>query len=454
MKRLLATFLLLSSGLVLPGCSLFGPLELASATGTDPYGSESGVGGTGFLPGGEEDEGVGGTGIAFNEAYATPDADEGIGGTGIFGVISAFGSIVVNGVHIDYEPETSVSVDGEAGSSDDFAIGQTVAVEAMPMGTRYQARLVEIQHAVIGPVEAADPASREFIVLGQRIKAADVEEMPLPGQWVKVSGLRDDDENIVASRVELTDAAEAGLVRGIVTSGRDGFSLNGLPVKGVMPDVEAGDEVLLRGQVRTRGLDVQHVAVAPDAPFGGRMNDLLIDGAIRKMPDGSVYVAGHNWRLPDNVVAANGIMRPEGLQGRYLLRGPWRTDRLRVVPENNIRRDHPEGLAPNVREQLRQRGGTEPRAHAPRGLEWPPEIVRNPTSRTPGGRVDPIVRPSTENVTRPAPTRPTIIRQPTTRQIGTRPTITRPTISRPPVSRPGASVPARTLPSRFLELKE
>ena len=137
MKRVLVAGLLLGSGVLLSGCSLFGPLTVASSSTSDlsrpdPYGNESGVGGTGFVPG-DADEGVGGTGIALNSNQTTAEGDEGVGGTGIFGVISAFGSIVVNGVHIDYEPATSVSVDGESGSSEDFAIGQTVAVEATPV---------------------------------------------------------------------------------------------------------------------------------------------------------------------------------------------------------------------------------------------------------------------------------------------------------------------------------
>ena len=397
MKRVLVAGLLLGSGVLLSGCSLFGPLTVASSSTSDlsrpdPYGNESGVGGTGFVPG-DADEGVGGTGIALNGNQTTAEGDEGVGGTGIFGVISAFGSIVVNGVHIDYEPATSVSVDGESGSSEDFAIGQTVAVEATPVGERYQARLVEIQHAVIGPVESVDALNRQCVVLGQTILVPETHKMPVPGEWVKVSGLRNEDDRVLASRIEITPEAERGLVRGILTSGQNGFSLSGLPVRGVLPHVVPGDEVLLRGHVGASGFEVKQVAVQPDEPFGGRMKDLLIDGAVRVRPDGSVYVAGHNWRLPPHVMVTGGSMRSQGLRGRYLLRGPWRPDGLNVVPDTRTSGERQHGLPPRGQVPLSTSpagggGETVEKSRRTRGIEWPPELSRERT-RVPGTLSDP-----------------------------------------------------------------
>ena len=47
----------------------------------------------------DDDYGIGGTGIS-NDDY-------GIGGTGIIGTISGFGSIIVNGLHIEYSQTKS-----------------------------------------------------------------------------------------------------------------------------------------------------------------------------------------------------------------------------------------------------------------------------------------------------------------------------------------------------------
>ncbi|MEQ9519587.1 MAG: DUF5666 domain-containing protein [Parvibaculum sp.] len=399
MKRLLVASLILVSGVWLSGCSLFGPLQVSAFATPEPHERESGVGGTGFLPGGaqgEEDEGVGGTGIAGNQRLG--GEDEGVGGTGIFGVISDFGSIVVNGVHIDYEPATSVSVDGESGSSKDFAIGQTVAVEAVPVGERYQAQLVEIQHAVIGPVESADNSKRTFVVLGQTIVAHDDSDVPIPGVWVKVSGFRDEEDRIIASRLDIADAGGQGLVRGIVTSGQNGLLLSGLPVEGSLPNVVVGDEVLLRGEMGTAGFNVSQVAVAPEQPFGGRMKDLLIDGTVQVRPDGAVYVAGRNWRLPMRVLGMNGAMRPDGLDGRYLLRGPWREDRLNVIPGGGIRYDSRGDRTVRDPVSVFDRGGaSRTRPDGTGGLEWPPELERE-RARIPGGEV---YRPDNRRINRP-----------------------------------------------------
>ncbi|MBW2294753.1 MAG: hypothetical protein JRG94_20940 [Deltaproteobacteria bacterium] len=82
-------------------------------------GDESGLGGTGLR--GSEESGIGGTG------YSGGDGDEeesGIGGTGVFGTITAFGSICVNGLRIHYDDETPITLDGKASTTGALAIGQ------------------------------------------------------------------------------------------------------------------------------------------------------------------------------------------------------------------------------------------------------------------------------------------------------------------------------------------
>jgi len=300
---------------LLSGCAVFGPVAINTHA---PTGAESGVGGTGFtdttVEGG--DEGVGGTGISFDIA----DTDEGVGGTGIFGIISAFGSIVVNGVHIDYEPETPVSVDGEKGTPADFAIGQLVAVEAQPMGERYQARLVEIQHAVVGPVSESNFDARTITILGQVVKVRASDRLPAVGEWVRVSGLRDIDEHVVATRIDAALSAGDALVRGIISPadgeafalGRLRLSSTQMPHEGLSP----GDEVLVRGRFGAEGFTVKDFRKEPALPFGGRMQDLLIEGYMAPDASGGARVAGHAWLMPANVVEL--VQERRQVDGVYL----------------------------------------------------------------------------------------------------------------------------------------
>lgn len=361
MIRIVST---LCAALLLGGCSGFGPFAF-NTVGSDSVngGADSGVGGTGFsdAPGdapGDVDEGVGGTGISFGVAQNGRDNDdiggeEGVGGTGIFGIITAFGSIIVNGVHIDYGPDTPVSIDGDHGTSADFAIGQLVSVEADPtrgpFGDRYQARLVEIQHAVVGPINDVDEATRTFTILGQTVTVRPSDRLPEPGEWVKVSGLRGVDGQVVATRIVAALPDGDALVRGVVRSAGGGALALGelrLPAaRTVEAALRDGDEVLVRGRVGGSGFNVGDLSKAAREPFGGRMRELLVEGYVSERGTGVRHIAGHSWILPD--AAADRL--PRGLSGEVdglplLMKGQWSDGTLTLEP--SFRRSLPSLLEP------------------------------------------------------------------------------------------------------------
>jgi len=346
--------------LLLGGCSGFGLVPAGTYSSASIEGGvESGVGGTGFSDmSGDMDEGVGGTGISFGVtqnrgASEGVGGDEGVGGTGIFGIISAFGSIVVNGVHIDYAPETPVSIDGDHGTPSDFAIGQLVSVEADPtpgvFGARYQARLIEIQHAVVGPVSDVDEVARTFIVLGQTVRVQSSDRLPDAGEWVKVSGLRDADGGVVATRIDSTLSSDRALVRGVVRADGGGALVLGrlrLPVARTSEAaLLAGDEVLVRGLVGVDGFMLKDLSKAAAEPFGGRMHELIIEGYVSTPGDSARHIAGHAWVLPDAVMDR----LPRGLSGGpdglpLLMKGIWGDDAMILEP--SFRRTLPRLLEP------------------------------------------------------------------------------------------------------------
>ncbi len=324
------TFLI--AACLVAGCAGMGPLAMAPSASS---GAESGVGGTGYTddPDRDLDEGVGGTGFSTSDTVANIGGDEGVGGTGIFGVITAFGSIVVNGVHIDYQDATPVTVDGIAGTPDDFAVGQVVAVEARPMGERYQAHLVEVQHAAMGPVSDVDEEARTITVLGQTIEVAESDRLPLKDEWVRVSGLRGPDEQVLATRIDAVSPSRAGFVRGVAlpTDG-DALALGGLTFERPLINgrtIEAGDAVLLRGVVEARGFQVTDFVKAPREPFGGRMSDLLVQGFVASNLAGLRYVAGHNWTLPEGLPPR---FAEEGMPAT-LFKGRWLEGEMSVSPQ-------------------------------------------------------------------------------------------------------------------------
>ena len=161
------------------------------------------------------DGGIGGTGIS---------GDGGIGGTGIVGVITEFGSIVVNGRRIAIPPGLPIAdTAGGVYRPQDLRVGHTVLVRAVERDGLWIAREVRRGTAVIGPVDGVGPDG--VTVLGRTIgidRATVVAGGPgatrlgdaaglSPGDWVAVSGLPSGPGRIAASRIErLADPGPAG----------------------------------------------------------------------------------------------------------------------------------------------------------------------------------------------------------------------------------------------------
>ena len=268
----------------------------AEASQADP-----GIGGTGNQPGGEgEDEGngIGGTG-------QTAGREPGIGGTGIIGTITGFGSIWVNGLEVDYDPALPVTSEGGRLKTDALRIGQVVEIEADGDGTRFRAKSIALRHEVAGPIEQIDTQSRTLVVLGQRVAVADgaseggtgaldISELRV-GEAIDVSGLRQSDGTIAASRIDRSAPGAAGVLRGTLTR-IDGerFSVNGREVV-IPPDARpaslaAGDEIEVIGTAADGAFRARRVLRGPAAPFGGRMRRLLIEGYVGAGADGEFYL--------------------------------------------------------------------------------------------------------------------------------------------------------------------
>jgi hypothetical protein len=148
-------------------------------------------------------------------------AGGGIDGTGIMsaGIVTAFGSIVVNGTEFDTS-KAAVFINGEEiGVGDDTVlenldIGMVVTVEGTISkgGTRFTADRVIYSDNVVGPVESIsdiDATTKEVVVLGQTVIVNVVTKFNettfdtlAPGDVVEVSGYLDDNRAIRATFLE------------------------------------------------------------------------------------------------------------------------------------------------------------------------------------------------------------------------------------------------------------
>jgi len=187
-------------------------------------------------------------------------AGGGIDGTGIMsaGVVSAFGSIVVNGTRFDTS-EAEIIVNGEQGFGDDFVlanldIGRVVTVEGTisPDGLSVTADRVVYSDNVAGPVTSVgipDPISNdmEIEVMGQIVVVNFLTKFKpdtydyysiAPNDMVNVSGYLDDTGAIRATFIENTGVFSSGIaveVKGHVMNLQDSglvktFEINGLTV--------------------------------------------------------------------------------------------------------------------------------------------------------------------------------------------------------------------------------
>ncbi|MDA0367577.1 MAG: DUF5666 domain-containing protein [Proteobacteria bacterium] len=219
------------------------------------------------------DRGIGGTGISGD--------DRGIGGTGIVGTITGFGSIFVNGFEVEFPQAATVTSNGRSRDTQDLKIGQVVALIAVERDGQLGTDSIEIQPAVVGPLQQSSEGGTIIVVAGQEV-VLDPAAGPLDvaaGAWLEVNGLRDSQGRILASRV---DRAEAGVavVRGIAREAAPGrFAVGGLTIVSDGP-VQNGSAVVVTGPLSELGLVASSITVEPEVPFGGRVGVVSIEGIV------------------------------------------------------------------------------------------------------------------------------------------------------------------------------
>ena len=259
---------------VLPDSGIGGSGQIAQGEG---------IGGAGLMPG---SGGIGGTGAVA----ASGGTGGGIGGTGIVGVITGFGSICVNGIRIHYDATTPVQELGKAAGSKRLAIGQLVAVEAAGVGGEVRARHIEVVSAVIGPVSEIDHGRGTLRVLGQNVRlttgtALTNRDIKI-GDPVQVSGLRESNGTIVATRIESAAPGLAAVTGTVGQMDARGFRMHGLSVEATIKisggnGLESGRVARVTGTWDGNRLRAEEVKMKPVIPFEGRVSELSIEGYAR-----------------------------------------------------------------------------------------------------------------------------------------------------------------------------
>lgn len=188
----------------------------------------------------------------------TPDPFEGgIGGTGIVGVLTDFGSLIVNGLKVEVTTGTRVfDTFGEV-SANALAPGQSLTIYATRDRDAIVARRVQIDHAVIGTIEQTNTGAR---INGIPLEAEQNAPVRLQaGQRVAVSGIWASDRLIV-SRVDPVSAGP-DVVAGTLMRSSDGnaLSIGDAILRGETQANQPGQYTTVFGSGNGSGIDVDRL---------------------------------------------------------------------------------------------------------------------------------------------------------------------------------------------------
>ncbi len=276
--------------------------------------------------------GSGGTGLT---------AGGGIGGTGISaGVITAIGSVTVNGATYGTDSAIFTVDDDSSAGLADLAVGMRAIVEYTTRNN--EAFSVFYEPELTGPVAAVPPdtAPDTILVLGQTVFVGDAifdEDSGLTGigdievgQILEISGFFNTNGEIQAVYVELEDPSLAEFkIKGAVQNHIfPTFEINGLTIdySGLVPQpsIENGDFVEVEGGF-SGALFVATELEIEDSPFSVQDDEEVeIEGlvtALAPVPEVDFEVSGFPVRLTAGTTYENGTEDDIVLNARLEVEG-------------------------------------------------------------------------------------------------------------------------------------
>jgi len=180
-----------------------------------------------------EDYGIGGTGLVAQNIVRE--------GIGVIGEITGFGSIFVNGIEVENDASTIISVNGRKVLKHKFEIGEVVEILTRDERALTRADLINIRHEVIGPVSEIDRNKKQFTILNQNILVKDLPANIEVGNFLAISGFRDGDGQIHATHITATKSSNV-LMRGQLDRSKNRLSMHGFDLAfPVQPQTENND---------------------------------------------------------------------------------------------------------------------------------------------------------------------------------------------------------------------
>ena len=333
------------TGLTASGCGVGGTGNSTSKTGIGGTGHiDSGIGGTGAVA--SKADGIGGTGHTRDEG--------GIGGTGIVGIITGFGSIWVNGLEVQFDAQTQLSGDTAVSSTNDLAIGEVVVIEAKGKDNALQAHKISVVNAVTGQISAS--ADGKLTVLGQTVTTTaqtivhdpknQTGSLPLmQGDYVKVSGLRLANGEIVASRIERSGTlAESSLVGPISAINGNMIEIVGMQISVANSTaLSIGQEVAVTGQLHGNILAAREISPSASTQLYGRTEHINLQGYVgASTAAGQIKIGNLEVIVSDPAIISTGKMDTLSPGELIQISGHFANDRRVIADRIEFSRDRPD----------------------------------------------------------------------------------------------------------------
>lgn len=229
--------------------------------------------------------GIGGTGAPADVAELPPG---GIGGTGIFGQITGFGSVLINGRTV----EIPADLDAEG-----LSIGSTVLIEARDGSGELVAERIRAFRPIEGKVEAIGRGALSIMNTPVRYKQSTpvfdkngerhAVSILAAGMRVAVSGIWRRG-GIEATRIDMLPNDSTSAIRGLLAVAGAGGRIAGtriaLPKNHALPALGYAE---LKGNYERSRLDATPVRDA--SLFSQSIDHLIVQAAVALDPDGEGY---------------------------------------------------------------------------------------------------------------------------------------------------------------------
>ena len=292
------------------------------------------------------------------------------------GTITAFGSVVVNGVHYDIASAT-ITHNGDTVTQADLEVGHIARVHGQRnhQDNNGHADHVDVEDRLVGPITAIDAGAGTLVALGQSVTVDSGTSFGhninpsglaglVVGDVVAISGLAAADGTIAATRIDLKSANHKFQVIGTVENldaGAHKFTINALNVDYGTATVEGfaagqpanGDIVEVKGtafDTATTTLTATKVAPEEDAMQDANHGDRVErEGLVTRFVSATDFdVAGKAVTTTSTTVFEGGTAADLALNVRVEAEGSLDTSGVLVADKIEIRKEGIAELKGNV----------------------------------------------------------------------------------------------------------